>query len=1178
MSRDDEFCPYVGLQPFREEDRDYFFGRSGDERVIVSNLYASNLTVLYGASGVGKSSVLLAGVVPTLRATPNAAVAVFRDWAHPRFHDELKRACIEAIASGRPDAPALDHALPLDELMSRGAIALKGRVFVILDQFEEYFLYHPESETAYAFDTELARAVNREDADVGILIALREDGVAKLDRFRTRIPNLLRSALRLRHLDEESAKEAICSPVEEVYNARFPRLATTIEEGLVTTLIDAVRGRQAGTVGGSGQAAGSSDQTRIETPLLQLLLTKLWKAEPRPEHGPRVLRRQTFLDMGGAEKVVERHLAEVMEALEPAQLEVCARIFDRLVTPSGTKVACREKDLAEWAEDLAPRVPDVLRRLCTGDSRILRPVAAAPGDDSGIQYEIFHDVLAGAILRWQAGHLAQKERAALEREAEEQRNRAEERARAASRLTRALWFAGVFAAVAVLSAVWAWISQRQAVTQAELASSRALATAAINQSRIDPELGVLLALHAVQAAKPLGEDALHEAVDALGRSIETARVRSSKKLDGMINDAALSADEKKLLVSVGDGALRLFMWREGWNEVSLERQDATFYSPRLAPTGKLVAAVASDRTVRIWDAMTGKLKWTLQPPGIPSVLRFSGDGAMIAAGGGYTAWVWHLGAPEPPLALAGHRDVRGTLHTVTALAFHPRARVLATAAYDNTIRLWDLHSGKQLAVLQGHAREMDDLDFSPDGRELLSASHDTTARIWNLDTRQCRVILYGHPNTVFSASYSHDGKKVVTAGADATVRIWDAESGREIALLSAHTEPVSWARFIDEDQRIVSTSWDGTVKTWSAGGHNGRVQSAFFSPDGRIIATASDDRTIRLWDPASGDELRVLNQHRAPITRIRFSGDGKRLASGDADGRIEIWDPLSGRNVASLCCHRYGIQDLAWSPDGSRLVSAARVDGVALWNVEQHVRTATLLFQPSFDAIKVAVSPDGNWIAAGLSDGTIRVWSAANPTPGREWRAHMGDMGFLGFSPDSKMVLTAGSDHLVRLWDVASGKKRHELRGHEGLVMDAVFMPDSARLVTADLKGTIIVWDTRTGGKLAGPPAHAAMAGLDLSKDGARLASFSWDRTAKVWDTKSWRELATFTHRDQVDSGAISPDGTRLATATPYGGVRVMPLDLAELIALARTRVTRDLKPDECLRYLGRKDCAPLPR
>jgi WD40 repeat protein len=164
------------------------------------------------------------------------------------------------------------------------------------------------------------------------------------------------------------------------------------------------------------------------------------------------------------------------------------------------------------------------------------------------------------------------------------------------------------------------------------------------------------------------------------------------------------------------------------------------------------------------------------------------------------------------------------------------------------------------------------------------------------------------------------------------------------------------------------------------------------------------------------------------------------------------------------------------------------------------------------------------------------------------------------------------------MWDVAPGKLRLEMRGHKTVVMSGLFTPDGSRIMTSDLGGEIIVWDTGTGARLAGPPRANKMSFLELSRNGTRLLSFSWDRTVRVWDTKSWDELAMLTDWEPITQGAISPDGKRFATVTAYDGVRIVPIDTAELIRIAKTHVTRDLSPDECLLYLQRSDCPPLPR
>ena len=499
MTEATAFCPYVGLQPYTEADRDYFFGRERDIRVISSNLYASPLTVLYGASGVGKSSVLLAGVVPHLRAASRTAVVVFREWQEAEFLPALKRECVQAIGAARQEAIAVDIRLPLDEFLHAAGQAFGGTLLLIFDQFEEYFLYHPETEAGNAFDSEFARAVNRDEVDVSFLLALREDGLAKLDRFRARIPNLLSNTLRLQHMDVAAAEEAIRRPLD-VYNDRVsPTMPITIEDALVHTILAQVRTGQVmlGQSSGAGQARNRDETARIEAPFLQLVMTRLWKEEM--QHGASVLRLQTLERLGGAEKIVRTHLDGVMQQLDDVAQGVCARFFDRLVTPSGTKLACRIDDLTNWAGDLAVQVPTVLKTLA--DGRILRSIAASTGKPDEVSYEIFHDVLAPGILDWRARYIEKQRRIAIEKEAEveaaerekerirqreleqartlaeeqtrraeaerqraeEQQRRVEEKARDAKRLRRLLAGLIVVLIVAVTAALFAWVRHQQAV-------------------------------------------------------------------------------------------------------------------------------------------------------------------------------------------------------------------------------------------------------------------------------------------------------------------------------------------------------------------------------------------------------------------------------------------------------------------------------------------------------------------------------------------------------------------------------------------------------------------------------------------------------------------------------------------------------------------------------------------
>lgn len=396
-----DFCPYAGLQPYNEEYQDYFFGRERDSRVISSNLYAAPLTVLYGASGVGKSSVLRAAIIPRLQASSQTTVVLFDEWADKTPLVTLKTKCLETISAWLPGIQ-LDTSRPLDEFLFSATEASGRTLMIILDQFEEFFLYHRETERDQPFDAEFARAVNREEVDVNFLISLREDALSRLDRFRARIPNMLSNALRLRHLDATSARDAIRKPLE-VYSRQYPNdPPVTVERALVEELIREIRVEKLaiGPIGRGGfevEEAPSESNVRIEAPFLQLVLTRLWEEEIH-RLGSSELRLSTLEALGGAGHIIRTHMDEAMNNLSAEEQETAGSIFRYMVTPSGSKIAYTVADLEYYARPESPLQP-VLEKLCRRDVRIMRTLSL-PGEPENTRYEIYHDVLAPAVLDW----------------------------------------------------------------------------------------------------------------------------------------------------------------------------------------------------------------------------------------------------------------------------------------------------------------------------------------------------------------------------------------------------------------------------------------------------------------------------------------------------------------------------------------------------------------------------------------------------------------------------------------------------------------------------------------------------------------------------------------------------------------------------------------------------------
>jgi hypothetical protein len=442
--------PFVGLMPYEERHAPIFFGRDTDWEKIIANLRAARLTVFYGPSGVGKSSVLRAGVISHLRqraqpageeGSPEFAVVYYKDWVNDPLAG-LAASIEEGISAALPDEPF--EPVPPSRDLPQMLAAWTGRfgleLLIILDQFEEYFLYRASESGAGTFAEEFPKAVNRRDLPVRFLISLREDALSKLDCFRGSIPTLFNNRLQLGHLRDDDARAAIREPIP-AYNKLLPPGAEPfdIEQNLVEAVLEQVS-RLKQKLGGIGQGtvSGRPAQLEIESPYLQLVMMRIWETERKA--GSRRLREQTLLrELGGAEQIVREHLDAVMNGLPMVEKEVAAAIFKYLVTPVGGKIAHAVESLIKYSleetECTERDVKNLLRRLEAGDQRILYPLKLRAGQAELDGYQIFHDALAPAILGWRTRYLIERDkRITIEEAAREQKRLEEESARERERL------------------------------------------------------------------------------------------------------------------------------------------------------------------------------------------------------------------------------------------------------------------------------------------------------------------------------------------------------------------------------------------------------------------------------------------------------------------------------------------------------------------------------------------------------------------------------------------------------------------------------------------------------------------------------------------------------------------------------------------------------------------------
>jgi WD40 repeat protein len=1156
--------PYRGLIPYSEKDAPYFFGRDRDRQVISANLQASRLTLLYGASGVGKTSVLYAGVIHDLRrraqsaleefGSPEFVVVELSSWSGDpiaALGEAVRRSVAGLLGDRAPDLAIVSG--PLDEMLRAWSRSLDADLLVVLDQFEEYFLYHGDEDGEGTFAVQFPRAINAPGLRANFLVSLREDALARMDRFKGRIPGLFGNYLRLNHLGREAARAAIEMPVERYNRSQDAAGRMSIEPSLLKAVLDEVRAGEV-TVGHAGEgvvAAREATEDRIETPYLQLVMSRLWDEETTS--GSDVLRLETLERLGGASRIVRTHLDEAMADLSAAERDISAKAFRFLVTPSGTKIAHEAGDLAEYADVPVEQLAPVLEEL-SGKPRILRVVAAPPGAGGESRYEIFHDVLATAVLDWRGRY----EQAGREAEAaariEEEKREAERRARTARRRARRLSIlAGASLAFAVAVgglAFWA-LDQRSAARSQEIAAT-ALATLSL-----DPAESLRLALEALEV-KPTAQ-----AEEALRRALPENRVRAAfTGHTDRIRTVAFDPTGTRVVTASWDGTARI--WETGTGrELQVLKgnpEDGPLADAAFDPDSSRVVTAREDGVVQLWDARTGReiLEFEGHEEGAETV-EFDPDGdRIVTAGWDDTARIWDASTGDTIHVLRGHEEI------VYWATFSPDGERVATASRDGTTRLWDTSTGKQVFLLDdvfdGWVRQV---VFSPNGKLVASARSDGWSYAWNTSTGNLEETFCCHDEEVGAVAFSPDGKFLVTGG-DKSVQVFEVDGGILNATMLGHTDWVRSVAFSPDGRTVVSASDDGTARVWETNvgrelftltGHTGPVMSAVFNPEGTRVVTVSSDETARVWDPGTGTQLRG---HTYWVLAADFSPDGELVATASSDGTARLWNSHTGRELDKLPSDGRRRTDLSFEPRGSRVAVASEDGYVYLWDRASDDQPESCCYNQGWSVLTVAFSPDADQIIVTYADYTARIWDVAS---GEQVGAPLeeGQSIEAVFSRDGQRILTLSRlDKMARIWDAATGKVLLRLRGHTGDLNDVAFSRDGSRVVTGSSDRTARIWEAETGEQLLilrGSTGDVTT--VAFSPDGSKVLGGGEDGMVRVWDAATGRLLGALpVHADFVNDAEFSPDGKVILSASDDFTAKIFPcttcVPLEDVIALAR--------------------------
>jgi WD40 repeat protein len=583
---------------------------------------------------------------------------------------------------------------------------------------------------------------------------------------------------------------------------------------------------------------------------------------------------------------------------------------------------------------------------------------------------------------------------------------------------------------------------------------------------------------------------------------------------------AYSPDGLLIASASGDETVKLWDTATGREVHTLKGHVKTADRVVFSPDGRTLASSGWDGTIKLWNVTTGVEVRTLRRDKYNvRGLAFSPDGRTLAAcseAGALKLWDPATGKEIGPAFKPefGH----------TRLAFSPDGRTIATGSYKKVVRFWNAVTGREVRALTGHKNEVYDVAFSPDGRSLASASTDRTVKVWDTSTGKETVTLRGHSNTVYGVAFSPDSRTLASASMDHTVKLWDAATGEDIRTLRGHTNVAAGVAFSPDGRTLASGSWDQSVKLWDTstdaeamtlGGHTGIVNAVAISSDGHTIASASRDLTVRLWDAATGQEMRTLRGHTIDVGSVAFSPDGRTLASASSntfvpnvEKVVRLWDVTTGREKRALEGHTSPVAALAFSPNGRTLASASPENAVRLWDPATGRQVRALLGQKGGPR-KLAFSPDGRTLATSNSSHTVQLWDTATGQEVRELNlgGESDTCSGLSFSPDGRTLAVAiinsmslNPDQTVKLWDPATGQEKRPLRGHPARVFAIAFSPDGRRLASACMYGTVWVWDLDTGRMvLSLRAATRSVDSLAFSPDGRKLVTAS-DSTVRIWD------------------------------------------------------------------------------
>jgi WD40 repeat protein/tetratricopeptide (TPR) repeat protein len=1070
------------------------------------------LIVIHGYSGVGKSSLISAGLIPALEQKAigfltNRPILIrkYTDWQTELSHHLPPDSPTSPSPPASPTPDSLLTQLRLNEQRNL-------RTILIFDQFEEFFFVHPTPVDRRPFFTFLGLCM--QIPTVKVVLPLREDYLYYLLEFNrvpeialTGIDTLSRNVLYpLGNFSPADARTII----EELTNrARF-----YLEPDLVDELVQDLTDEMGEVRPVELQIVGAQLQTdNIRDRLTYLRL----RESGRP----------------AKEVLVERYLADVVNDCGADHSELAERVLFLLTDEKGTRPlktrAELEKELSALALEPEPERLDLVLKVLVGSGLVMF-LPEMPDD----RYQLVHDYLADFIRQQQMPMFIEELSIARQQKAQSE--------------------AQLLQALAQLE---------QSLKQEQNARQQA------EQLRINAEKNEIEALCKSSEALFASDqmfDALLESLRAAVRLKQTiwmqgegSQIEENRQIKFLVEKALrqsvyavkeFNRFETFDLSSLPPLAKGILTLNAATNFIN-EGGSAIVWSVCFSPDGQLLATASNDGTIKLWR-VNGSLFKVLPSYSISRWVRFSPDGQMlVSAHDDSCVRLWKLDG-TPVSLLEGHSD------EISQVCFSPDGQMIASASFDGTVKLWSL-DGVLLHTISSHAHGVKAVSFSPDGQLIASASNfpqDSCIRLWN---RKGEFLTKLSSQGVICFCFCPDGKTILTSDGSSIVKLIDLD-GNTISSFEGHNQQVFNINFSPDGKTIATASSEGTVKLWDINGnvlrtlqHSSSVNDVSFSPNGYTLASACIDGRVSLWKAENPLHKTIRGEKNQWFQSLCFSPDDKFIATGDNNGIVQFWN-LSGILLSSVKAHEDRVSTIRISSDSQKFITASFDKTVKLWRIDG---TLLQIFQHNEKVLSVEFSPDEETFVGGGTETAIRLWHQ-NGNLLNEMN-NQGDQytESVSFSPDGQLIAVGTTGGTVDLWK-SDGTFIRSLKGHGRAVMSTSFSSDGELILSASRDNTAKIW-SRDGELRKTFQGHRNwVMDAEFSPDCKVFATASFDRTVRVWSLGSQRRaeqnslIAEFQgHEDLVWEVCFSPDGKILASASKDGTVILWNwnLKLDELIA-----------------------------